>query len=109
MKKMQKAKLNNWSFFQDSPSPYSAPEQTFFRMQGDVEGHPLIFDNEFIHTSPVEKVFQTTVHTRNTIYRLGRPDPGYVKCMKENYGLSMKEVLLRASKGETFKAKEKQS
>lgn len=77
--------MENWSIC-DAPGadPYQPPERRAKMLQGYVHGHPDFEDGSQIMTSMiVEHDYPNrTVRTKNTVYTLGKIDPGYVDYMK---------------------------
>lgn len=76
--------LENWSIANVDASPYTPPDARTKVAQGIVRGHPHIEDGERIVTSPIVEYDypNRTIHTQNSIYRLGRINPDYVAYMR---------------------------
>jgi hypothetical protein len=77
-------KVECWSLCDPMQSPYRAPELGSRRLQGVVSGDANFPAHYHIVTSDVVKIDgeARTCETKNTIYQLGKIDPGYVAYMK---------------------------
>ena len=74
-------KIDNWSTT-DTIGPYDAPELSRLRLHGMVFGHPRFPDGKEVRTSSIQNVNGRVIKTRNSIYKLGRIDPGFRKFLK---------------------------
>jgi hypothetical protein len=78
--------LDYWCVWRD-PNRYLAPELHVPHLAGRVTGHPHHDDSKYIYTSRVmsgQIREGTIVKTRNTIYKLGKMDPGYKTWCEQN-------------------------
>jgi hypothetical protein len=69
--------LENWALIPTPHTQYTAPELIGMQLTGDVKGHSRHDDGRFITTSRVIGRSENGVHTRNTVYTLGKPHPDY--------------------------------
>ncbi len=81
--------MQNWSVCEaPGGNPFIAPERRAKKLQGLVYGHPEFPDGSQIMTSDIVEhdYANKTVRTRNTVYTLGKIDPGFVQYMRD-YGI----------------------
>lgn len=94
---LQNAKIEDWSFQLDNYDPYLPPEARPTILVGRVYGHPKLTDGHLTATSAVKYwlFIKGIVLTRNTVYRLGTPDPNWLAWYNEDKGtnLTMEEML----------------
>lgn len=76
-------RLENWAMVGDDP--FVPPELQIKRLHGFVYGHPNHEDGSEITTTRIIslELDSKLVNTRNTTYMLGKPEPEYLKFLKE--------------------------
>lgn len=91
--------LNNWSVVTDRIfGSYYPPEfESLYKcLSGDVENHPRLGKKDGVVTSYIVFVDGNFVHTQNTTYVLGDPNPDYVKwCEEKGHHVPTKEVPIK--------------
>jgi len=87
-------RLENWNMVCDK-NPYSPPEIVSGRLVGLVYNHPNFNDGDKIITSLILKidVRQNFAKTQCGNYVLGKPNPDWVKWLKENNFIETLENL----------------
>jgi len=91
VKKIPKAKLENWSVIAGNVAPYTAPELLKSRLGGEVSNHPLKSDGQAVLTSNLISLNTRTRRaiTNSRAYDLGEPCKEWLKYLEENnYKLS---------------------
>ena len=76
-------RLENWSI-RLGGCRYTAPECQSSHVKGEVFGSPHFPDGEVVHTSNIVRIKGHRVHTCNSTYILGKPNPAYVEWCREN-------------------------
>jgi len=94
---LQHAKIEEWGFHIDNSDPYLAPELRSTTLVGKIFSHPNVPDGYLTSTSPVTYWLfdKNIILTRNTVYKLGTPDPNWLVWYNEEYktNLTMEEML----------------
>ena len=73
-------RIENWSVNERTNSVYDAPEICPTQViGGNVYGHPLFDDGEYIYTSPLVWIEANMAKTHNRMYILGTPIESYVE------------------------------
>lgn len=78
-------KLEDWELICYEVDGYTAPELVRRRLRGKVYNNPKYEDGHSIYTSHIVEVIGNIVHTKNSVYELGKPSPEYVDwCVANN-------------------------
>jgi hypothetical protein len=89
-------RLENWMIIAGG-TPYSAPEQQFIRLCGNIYEDPRRpEEGHFVQTSRVveldleHKIAKTRT---GSVYNLGQPDKGWFEYIRENYSSHYAKIL----------------
>ncbi len=84
MSNMEKSiiQIDNWACVSDDP--FAPPELRCLYLHGTIKGHPTRPDGQKVKTSNIVRSEGDLVFTKNSIYKLGQPDPKWLDWMEEN-------------------------